>query len=381
VPVVVRLAGVDAEAEPERAVDDQQDEEQAEEFHASRMRRRRASREWQDYHFSSIFCHHGEVDIPRGRSVAVLGCQDMAAFEMGVACEVFGTDRSDRGLPLWDFALCLIEPGPIRIRSGFTVDSPYGLDRVAEADIVVVPAWPDLEARPPDEVVDALHAAVERGSWLLGYCSGTFALAHAGLLTGRRATTHWHYAAEFRALFPQVDLDRDVLYVADGPVMTSAGTSAAIDLSLHVLRLIDGPEVANAVARRMVVPPHRDGGQAQYVERPLPADDDHDLTDLLAWMEQHLEEDLSVPRLAGRAHMSERTFARRFRAETGTTPHHWLTWQRVLHAQRLLETTELDVDRVAERAGFGSAATLRHHFVGRVGTSPQRYRRTFRRTA
>ena len=163
--------------------------------------------------------------------------------------------------------------------------------------------------------------------------------------------------------------------------MTSAGTSAAIDLSLHVLRLVDGPEVANAVARRMVVPPHRDGGQAQYVERPLPDGDDHDLTGLLAWMEEHLAEDLSVARLARRARMSERTFARRFRAETGTTPHSWLTWQRVLHAQRLLETTGLAVDRVAEQSGFGSAATLRRHFVGRVGTSARRDRRTFRRTA
>ena len=345
------------------------------------MRRSPPAHEWQDYHFSSTSCHHGGVDIIGGRSVAVLGAQDLSAFELGVACEVFGTDRSDRGIPLWDFALCLPEPGPIRIRSGFTVDSPYGLDRVASADLVIVPGWPHLTERPAQAVLDALHAAVDRGSWLLGFCSGTFALAYAGLLDGRRATTHWHYAADFRALFPAVNLDRDVLYVAEGPVMTSAGTSAAIDLSLHVLRLVDGPEVANAVARRMVVPPHRDGGQAQYVERPLPTDDEHDLTELLAWMAEHLEEDLSVARLARRAHLSERTFARRFRAETGTTPHHWLTWQRVLHAQRLLETTELDVDRVAERAGFGSAATLRHHFVGRVGTSPQRYRRTFRRTA
>jgi transcriptional regulator GlxA family with amidase domain len=321
------------------------------------------------------------MQIPRGRSVAVLGTDDMSAFEMGVACEVFGTDRSDRGIPLWDFALCLPRRGPVRIRSGFTVASPHGPDRLATADLVIVPGWPHLAQRPPEPVLAALRAAVDRGAWLLGFCSGTFALAYAGLLDGRRATTHWHYTAEFRALFPDIELDRDVLYVAEGPVMTSAGTSAAIDLSLHVLRLVDGPEVANAVARRMVVPPHRDGGQAQYVERPLPVDDDHDLTELLAWMGEHLHEDLSVARLARRARMSERTFARRFRAETGTTPHHWLVWQRVLHAQRLLETTELDVDRVAEQAGFGSAATLRHHFVGRVGTSPQRYRRTFRRTA
>lgn len=318
---------------------------------------------------------------PAGRSVAVLATEDMSAFEMGVACEVFGTDRSDRGIPLWDFALCLPRPGPLRIRSGFTLDSPYRLDRLAEADLVVVPGWPHLAMPPPPAVTDALWAAVDRGSWVLGFCSGTFALAHAGLLDGQRATTHWHYAEEFRSLFPSVLLDRDVLYVAEGPVLTSAGTSAAIDLSLHVLRLIDGPEVANAVARRMVVPPHRDGGQAQYVERPLPADDDHDLTDLLEWMSEHLEKDLTVSRLARRAHMSERTFARRFRAETGTTPHHWLVWQRVLHAQRLLETTDLDVDRVAERSGFGTAANLRHHFLRRVGTAPQRYRRTFRRTA
>ncbi|HYT11058.1 MAG TPA: helix-turn-helix domain-containing protein [Mycobacteriales bacterium] len=316
-----------------------------------------------------------------GRSVAVLATDELAAFEMAVACEVFGMDRSDRGIPLWDFALCLAGPGPIRIRSGFTVDSPYRLERVAEADLVIVPGWYQLDTSPGPELVEAMRAAADRGAWLLGFCSGTFALAHAGLLDGQRATTHWYYADRFRALFPDIDLDPNVLYVADRPVMTSAGTAAAIDLSLHVLRLVDGPEVANAVARRMVVPPHRDGGQAQYVEQPLPEGDEHDLTDLLAWMAEHLEEDLSVARLARRAHMSERTFARRFRAETGTTPHSWLTWQRVLYAQRLLETTDLDVDRVAERSGFGSPAMLRHHFLGRVGAPPQRYRRTFRRSA
>jgi AraC family transcriptional regulator, transcriptional activator FtrA len=367
--------------------------------------------EWQNYHFSSISCHHRLVEPVKphpgqvgrrsgsgpgaggslrvqddkgsltGRRVAVLGTDQMAAFEMGVACEVFGTDRSDRGIPLWDFALCLPGSGPVRIRSGFTVDSPYGLERVAEADLVIVPAWYHLANRPGPDLVEAMRAAADRGAWLLGFCSGTFALAHAGLLDGQRATTHWYYADQFRALFPDIDLDPDVLYVADGPVMTSAGTAAAIDLSLHVLRLVDGPEVANAVARRMVVPPHREGGQSQYVEHPLPEDDDHDLTDLLAWMAEHLEEDLPVSRLARRAHMSERTFARRFRGETGTTPHSWLTWQRVLHAQRLLETTDLDIDHIARRSGFGNPAMLRHHFQARVGTPPQRYRRTFRRSA
>jgi transcriptional regulator GlxA family with amidase domain len=316
-----------------------------------------------------------------GRSVAVLGTADMSAFELGVACEVFGTDRSDRSIPLWDFALCLDAPGPLRSRSGFTVDSPYGLDRLAGADLVIVPCWPHLDTPPSAPLADALRTAHDRGAWILGFCSGTFALAYAGLLEGRRATTHWFYADRFRALFPAVELDPDVLYVADTQVMTSAGTSAAVDLSLQVLREVDGPEIANAVARRMVVPPHRDGGQAQFVEHPLPADGQHDLTDLLVWMADHLADELTVAGLARRTHLSERTFARRFRAETGTTPHHWLTWQRVLLAQRLLETTALDVDQVARRCGFGGAATLRHHFVARVGTSPQRYRRTFRRAA
>jgi transcriptional regulator GlxA family with amidase domain len=313
-----------------------------------------------------------------GRRVAVLGTADMSAFELGVACEVFGTDRSDRGIPTWDFGLCLDSPGPLLTRSGFTLDSPYGLERLATADLVIVPCWPHLEQPPAPEVVDALRAAADRGAWVLGFCSGVYALAHAGLLAGRRATTHWFYADRFRAVFPDVDLDPDVLYVAETTVMTSAGTSAAVDLSLQVLRQVDGPQIANAVARRMVVPPHRDGGQAQYVERPLPEDGEHDLTDLLAWMGEHLADELTVAGLSGRAHMSERTFARRFRAETGTTPHHWLTWQRVLLAQRLLETTELDVDGIARRCGFGGAATLRHHFTARIGTSPQRYRRTFR---
>ncbi|MEN3361587.1 MAG: hypothetical protein V7637_5569, partial [Mycobacteriales bacterium] len=189
---------------------------------------------------------------------------------------------------------------------------------------------------------------------------------------------HWLYADEFRAAFPAVQVDSDVIYVADGPVMTSAGTAAAIDMSLHVVRLVDGPEVANAIARRMVVPPHRDGGQAQFVERPMPPDDGRPLTDLLDWMAGHLDQELSVDELAARVHMSPRTFARRFRAETGATPHHWLTGQRVLLAQRLLENTSHGVDRIAAECGLGSAATLRHHFAGRVGISPQRYRERFR---
>lgn len=319
---------------------------------------------------------------PPGRSVAVIAYDQMSPFELAVACEVFGLDRSEQGVPRWDFAVCRYQRGPIWTRTGFSIHTPHRLDRADDADIVVVPTWAPRDTPPPPAVLRSLRRAADRGAWVLGFCTGAFALAHAGLLDGRRATSHWFYAEEFRALFPAVRLDADVLYVADTNVMTSAGTAAAIDLSLHVLRLIDGPEVANAVARRMVVPPHRDGGQSQFVQRPLPPDDDdHSLADMLAWMAAHLDEELPVQDLARRVHLSPRTFARRFRDATGTTPHHWLTGQRVLHAQRLLEGTDLDIDQIARRCGFGSAATLRHHFATAVGTSPQRYRQQFHRVS
>jgi transcriptional regulator GlxA family with amidase domain len=314
-----------------------------------------------------------------GRQVAILALDVLSPFEMSVACEVFALDRSPQGIPPWDTAVCRAGAGPIQTSCGFTVHTPHGLERVRSADLIVVPSWPKRLARPPERVVTALRQAADRGAWILGFCSGTFILAHAGLLDGQRATTHWMYTEEFRVSFPAVRLDPNVLYVAEGPVMTSAGTSAAIDLSLHVVRLVDGPDVANAIARRMVVPPHRDGGQAQFVEHPVPAEEAHPLAGQLDWMARNLERELSVEELAARVHMSPRTFARRFRAETGTTPHHWLTGQRVLYAQRLLETTELSVDQIAARCGLGSAATLRHHFASQVGVSPQRYRQQFRR--
>lgn len=311
----------------------------------------------------------------------MLAGDGVAPFELGVACEVFGTDRSKQGLPLHDFAVCGVQAGPIRTKSGFHIHTPHGLERLAEADLVLVP--PMDEPPPPSvppEALAALRAAVDRGAWVAGLCTGVFALAHAGLLDGRRAAVHWYAAAMFQATFPQVELDPFVLYVAEPPVFTSAGTAAAIDLCLHLVREGYGAQVANAIARRMVVPPHRDGGQAQYIELPVPTAADA-LTPVLAWLEQHLDQELSVAELARRSHMSPRTFARRFVAETGTTPHHWLTTQRIVQAQRLLETTPQDVETIARSCGFGNAAVLRHHFTRRLGTTPTRYRRTFARTA
>ncbi len=310
------------------------------------------------------------------KNVAVAICDGVSVFELGVVCEVFGLDRSDAGLPSYDFAVCAAEPGPLRSSGGFLVEPAYGLDRLATADLVAVPHWRSLDEQPPPALLDALRAVVDRGGRVMSVCSGAFVLAAAGLLDGRRATTHWRYAAALAARYPAIDVDPNVLYVDAGPVLTSAGTAAGIDLCLHLVREEHGPAVANAVARRMVVPPHREGGQAQYVEAPVPAPHRDDLGDALAWAVEHLDQPLSVEALAAHALMSPRTFARRFRSATGTTPYAWLLHQRTLLAQRLLEAGH-GVEEVARRSGFGSAATLREHFARARGTSPSAYRRTF----
>ncbi len=313
------------------------------------------------------------------RNVAVPVGDGVAAFELGVMCEVFGLDRSAQGLPRFDFAVCAIEEPPLRTTSGFLIDTPYRLERLAEADLIAIPAWQVDKSAASEPLLQALRDAVDRRARVLSVCSGAFVLAAAGLLDGRRATTHWMHADQLAADYPQVRVDRNVLYVDEGQVLTSAGTAAGIDLCLHILRQECGATVANAIARRMVVPPHRDGGQAQYVEAPVPDPRrGEDLGDVLPWALEHLAEPLTVEDLAARALMSPRTFARRFRGATGTTPHHWLLGQRVLLAQRLLEAGELSVEEVARVCGFGSAATLRQQFTRWRGTSPQAYRRTFR---
>jgi transcriptional regulator GlxA family with amidase domain len=319
----------------------------------------------------------------RRHTVATVICHGVAPFEMAVPCEVFGIDRSELGVAWYRHLICAAEVPPIRSSQGFTIDTPYGLDDVVKADTVVVPAWgaAHLDDNAPPALIDALQAAHRRGARILSVCSGAFVLAAAGLLDGRRATTHWMHAEALAVRYPEVDVDSDVLYVDEGDVMTSAGTAAGIDLCLHVVRLDFGAEIANAVARRMVVPPHREGGQAQFVEAPVtsgePGSDRFAAT--LEYMLEHLDEPLSVEAMAERAAMSPRTFARRFRATTGTTPGQWLVRQRVLLAQRLLETTDDPVELIALRCGFGTAAGLRLHFRRVLDTSPLVYRRTFRR--
>jgi transcriptional regulator GlxA family with amidase domain len=314
-------------------------------------------------------------------TVRVLAPDGVAVFELGVIAEVFGMPRPDDPLlPDFDFAVCTVRPGEVPTSSGFGITVEHGLDALAGADLIAVPAFSGDEERVPEpELLEALRDASVAGARVLSVCSGAFLLGHAGLLDGRRCTTHWLYAERLQRLFPAARVDPRVLYVDDGQVLTSAGTAAGIDLCLHVIRSEFGEKVANRLARRMVVPPHRDGGQAQYVDMPIPVRPAESLDDLLTWMREHLADDLAVETLAARAHMSPRTFARRFRAETGTTPFSWLTGQRILLAQRLLEETDLPIDAIATRCGFGTAPVLRHHFARWRGTTPQAYRRTFAR--
>ncbi len=307
------------------------------------------------------------------KSVAVLLQEPVALFEFGVLAEVFGIDRTDEGIAPFDYRVCAETPGPLDSRNGTTVTAAFGLEAAADADLVAVPA--SSSARTPSPaVVLVLRDAVDRGAWVMSVCSGAFTLGAAGILDGRECTTHWRHAAELAAAHPLAHVDPDVLYVRDGTVITSAGTAAGIDAALYLVRTELGSAVATTIARRMVVPPHRDGGQRQFIDRPVPTTTAESLGPVLEWMLDHLDEAFTVDDLARRSAMSPRTFARRFVAETGTTPHQWVTDQRVLRARQLLEETDLPVEAVARDAGFGSAALLRHHFTRCTGITPTAFR-------
>lgn len=309
-------------------------------------------------------------------NVAVLVYDGVAPFELGVLCEAFGMDRSDEGIPILDFAICGPELGLVPTSMGFSINVELGLERLEEANLIAVPALP-RGGVVPDEVISALRTAHDRGARIMSVCSGAFVLGEAGLLDGRDCTTHWRYTTELAERFPKACVIPEVLYVDAGQVITSAGTAAGIDASLHLWRQEYGAGVASAIARRMVVPPQREGGQAQFIARAVPDCNAETLGPLLQWIAENLNEDLDVETLARRSLMSPRTFARRFRAETGATPHAWVTNQRVLRAELLLEQSDRPVEWIADEVGFGNGATLRHHFIRVRGVSPQQYRRSF----
>jgi len=311
-------------------------------------------------------------------NVAVIAMPGVAAFELGVLCEAFGTDRTSDGFPGYTFGVVTADGLPVRSASGFDVSPTSDFAAVSRADLVAVPAHP-VGSQVPDVVLDGLREAHTRGAQIFSVCSGAFVLGAAGLLDGRRCTTHWRYADELARRHPAARVACDSLYVDDDNVLTSAGTAAGIDAALYLVRKVHGSRVATALARRMVVPPHRDGDQAQFIEAPVPdAGRDCPLEPVMSWMVEHLNEPISVDDLAARSHMAPRTFARRFRSEVGTTPHDWLTRQRVLLARHLLEETDMGIESIAAHAGFGDAATLRHHFTRRLNTTPNGYRARFR---
>ncbi|MEV5975470.1 helix-turn-helix domain-containing protein [Streptomyces sp. NPDC052114] len=315
----------------------------------------------------------------RREIVAVLLFSGGPIFESSIPLSVFGIDRQDAGVPRYRLLVCAGEEGPLRTTGGLELTAPQGLEAISRAGTVVVPAWRSITSPPPPEALDALRRAHEEGARIVGLCTGAFVLAAAGLLDGRPATTHWMYAPTLAKRYPSVHVDPRELFVDDGDVLTSAGTAAGIDLCLHIVRTDHGNEAAGALARRLVVPPRRAGGQERYLDRSLPEEIGADpLAEVVAWALEHLHEQFDVETLAARAYMSRRTFDRRFRSLTGSAPLQWLITQRVLQAQRLLETSDYSVDEVAGRCGFRSPVALRGHFRRQLGSSPAAYRAAYR---
>jgi len=309
--------------------------------------------------------------------VVVLAYDRLCTFEFGCAVELFALERPELGVDWYDFAVCAIEPGPIRAAGGITLAAPFAPELLEKADTIVIPGWRDADEAPPPAILDQLRAAHARGARLCSICSGVFLLAAAGLLDGRRATTHWRYTERLARRYPSIDVQPDDLYVDAGQVITSAGSAAGLDMLLHLVRRDYGARIGNLVAQRLVVPVHREGGQAQYLPRPMAHDEQGRLSKLMDWVRAHPSQAHTVASMARRAAMSPRTLQRQFQEATGQGPVEWLIRERIAIVKDLLETADLPLAQVAERAGFGSEESLRHHFRRLAATTPGAYRRQF----
>ena len=309
-------------------------------------------------------------------SIVVIAFDRISPFHLSVPCVVFG--EAHPGIPHFNFKVCAAETGPINTSAGFSLGIKHGLSALRAADTIIVPSWRDPAERPPELLLRALSAAHRRGVQIVGLCLGTYVLAEAGLLYGRRATTHWAYAQDFAQRYPSVSVDADVLYVEDGNILTSAGTAAGIDCCLHMVRQQYGTESANSIARRLVVPPHRQGGQAQFIEQPIPVSARGSrLSELIDWVRSNLNQPHTVDSLANRSLMSRRTFTRQFRQLIGMTVIEWLHAERLALTQRLLESSDHSVGAISVLVGFGSPESLRLHFRRAFGVSPIAWRATF----
>jgi transcriptional regulator GlxA family with amidase domain len=316
---------------------------------------------------------------PQRFKVAIVAYAGITPFHLSVPCLVFGTGAGGPDAPAFDIAVCAPERGPLQTSAGFAIAADHDLAALEDADIIIMPAWHDDFRPAPAQLLDGLRHAHARGVQIVGLCLGAFPLAEAGILDGKTVATHWEAASLLARRYPKVKVDQDVLYVDEGNILTSAGVAAGLDCCLHLLRRLCGADIANKVARKILVAPHRDGGQAQFIERPLPVSNSEGrFAQVLDWAEKHLQQEHSIDALAERAAMSRRNFTRHFRLATGTSVKQWLLNQRLIHAQRLLETSEVSIEVVAHEAGFGTALSLRQHFRTALRTSPSAYRKLFR---
>ncbi len=313
--------------------------------------------------------------------VVALAYDRLCTFEFGCVVELFALPRPELDVRWYEFAVCAAERGPLRAAGGITVSAPHSLKLLDRADTIVIPGWRDAHEPPPEDLLNRIRAAHARGARLCSICSGVFVLAAAGVLEGKRVTTHWRYAQLLAQRYPTIRVEPNALYIDQGQVLTSAGSAAGLDMLLHLVRRDHGPKVANQVAQRLVIPPHRDGDQAQYVPRPVAPDESSRLSRLLDWIRGHLGDEHSVASLSRRAGMSPRTLLRRFKETTGLAPNEWLVRERVAAAREMLESGRVALGRVAERAGFGSPESFRRHFRLRVGVAPAEYHRRFRARA
>ena len=311
--------------------------------------------------------------------VVALAYDRLCTFEFGCTVELFALERPELNVDWYEFAVCAVEPGPIRAAGGITIAAPYTPELLERADTIVIPGWRGADEPPPPDLLALLRAAHARGARLCSICSGVFVLAAAGLLDGRRATTHWRYTDALARRFPAIEVLPDQLYIDNGQIITSAGSAAGIDMLLHLVRRDYGAQVGNMVAQRLVVPPHREGGQAQYLPRPMAHDDKGRLTRLMDWVRSHPAEPHTIASMAARASMSARTLQRQFHDATGFGPVEWLIRERIAIVKELLESVEMPLAQVAARAGFGSEESLRHHFRRLAATTPGAYRRQFGR--
>ena len=313
----------------------------------------------------------------QGPLVVALLYDGLCTFEFAITSEVFGTERPELGESWYRFAVCPIESGPLRAKGGVTIVAPEDPSLLDQADIIIVPGWKGAGIPVPPDLIEKLQSAHRRGARIVSICSGAFVAAATGLLSGRKATTHWRYAEQLKAAYPDILVDADVLYIAENRVFTSAGSAAGIDLLLHIIREDFGAQAANSVARRLVMPAHRNGGQAQFIERPVPQSTNGRLVPLLDAIRADIAQPWTVARMADASAMSPRTFNRRFLETTGKPPGEWLVEERLEAAKALLVEWDGPLDSIAARVGFGSSDTLRHHFRNRLGLSPNQYRNRF----